>query len=470
MLVKFFKHGSNNANSCVDYLLGRDRKRSDALLLRGDVNETVALTEASLYAKKYTSGCLSFEESDLNQEQKQALMDGFEECLFTGLDSNQYNCLWVEHRDKGRLELNFVIPNVELTTGRRLQPYYHEVDNYRVEAWRDIQNIEYGFSAPDDPSRRQIASFTQDMPKDKREAKEAITSGLMTLIEGGLIRNREELISTLESNGFEVARVVKQSISIKDPDGGRNIRLTGAIYEQDFRFSESLSSEIERRAKEYRERSEERLRTVSATYQRGIEAKRAFNLQRYSATAEQIEGIDQPTVQNGRGGDSKHHWGDDSEQLVLRLENIVTGERNKRYEIHDKSVREENRWHSSGELPFEEWDERGLCEDRPEAASLWERKRIQSDSEVGHDRNRTSFIEHLKRLGNTARERTERIIEKIRAIGTREPTLEPRESGNQSESDRLKYNIGKVVERIETLDKQKQLARRESIHSRGFTR
>ena len=37
---------------------------------------------------------------------------------------NQYSILWVEHQDKGRLELNFVIPNMELQSGKRLQPYY----------------------------------------------------------------------------------------------------------------------------------------------------------------------------------------------------------------------------------------------------------------------------------------------------------------------------------------------------------
>jgi hypothetical protein len=71
-------------------------------------------------------------------------MDSFEACLFAGLDLDQYNCLWVEHRDKGRLELNFVIPNIELTTGKRLQPYYHSADTKRVDAWRTIQNLTYG--------------------------------------------------------------------------------------------------------------------------------------------------------------------------------------------------------------------------------------------------------------------------------------------------------------------------------------
>ena len=43
-------------------------------------------------------------------------MQNFEECLFPGLDKDQYQILWVQHQDKvnqdtgeTRLELNFVI-------------------------------------------------------------------------------------------------------------------------------------------------------------------------------------------------------------------------------------------------------------------------------------------------------------------------------------------------------------------------
>ncbi|WP_419789764.1 relaxase/mobilization nuclease domain-containing protein, partial [Shewanella xiamenensis] len=66
---------------------------------------------------------MSFAEADLPRETKDKLMSDFEKLLLPGLDADQYSCLWVEHRDKGRLELNFVIPNIELTSGKRLQPY-----------------------------------------------------------------------------------------------------------------------------------------------------------------------------------------------------------------------------------------------------------------------------------------------------------------------------------------------------------
>ncbi|WP_257293309.1 relaxase/mobilization nuclease domain-containing protein, partial [Neisseria gonorrhoeae] len=147
MIVQFFNRGKGGGSGPIDYLLGKDRDREEARLLRGDPEETAALINSSDYAKKYTAGCLSFEESNIPAEQKHALMDSFEECIFAGLDKDQYNCLWVEHRDKGRLELNFVIPNIELLSGKRLQPYYYyAADRGRVDAWRTMQNLTHGYS------------------------------------------------------------------------------------------------------------------------------------------------------------------------------------------------------------------------------------------------------------------------------------------------------------------------------------
>ncbi|MGS6447051.1 hypothetical protein, partial [Enterobacter intestinihominis] len=44
----------------VDYLLGKDRQREGASVLQGKPEEVRELIDASPYAKKYTSGVLSF--------------------------------------------------------------------------------------------------------------------------------------------------------------------------------------------------------------------------------------------------------------------------------------------------------------------------------------------------------------------------------------------------------------------------
>jgi hypothetical protein len=75
-------------------------------------------------------------------------MASFERVLMPGLDKDQYSILWVEHEDKGRLELNFLIPNTELLTGRRLQPYYDRADRPRIDAWQTIVNGRLGLHDP----------------------------------------------------------------------------------------------------------------------------------------------------------------------------------------------------------------------------------------------------------------------------------------------------------------------------------
>ena len=281
VIVSFFARGTGGGSGPTDYLLGRDRNREKAELLRGDAEETKALIDASPYSKTYTSGVLSFEERNIPDAMKREVMDSFEECLFPGLDKNQYNVLWVEHTDKGRLELNFVIPNVELTSGKRLQPYYHSADLPRVDAWQTIKNIEYGFTDPNDPAKRQTLVIAKDLPKHKEEAAKALDDGLMALAGQGLIKSREDVINALQNAGFEIGRQTKTSISIKDPDGGRNIRLKGALYEQDFRLSQDLQRDIQERSRQYQNSGTERLAEARNRYSTGIERKRQQLEKRY---------------------------------------------------------------------------------------------------------------------------------------------------------------------------------------------
>lgn len=87
-------------------------------------------------------------------------MADFEKSLLAGLEADQYNMTWIEHRDKGRLELNFVIVNQELHTGKRLQPYYDKIDRPLVENWKQVTNHKYGLSDPNDPKRLKQSKLT----------------------------------------------------------------------------------------------------------------------------------------------------------------------------------------------------------------------------------------------------------------------------------------------------------------------
>lgn len=276
MLPKFFSRGSGGGKGPVEYMLGKNFDRDLATLLSGDPLETIALIDSSPYAKKYTSGCLSFEESDIAPELKREIMADFEKCLFPGMEKNQYNVLWVEHRDKGRLELNFVIPNLELITGKRLQPYYFKADQKRVDAWKTIQNLTHGFSDPDDPARRQSLTPASDLPASSKAIADDIHAGIISLIGAGKIENRADVIKELEAAGFTVSRQTKSSISIENParESGRNIRLKGGVYERDFDISKELPQQVERRSAEHKQALGERLEAARERYSYGYQVKR----------------------------------------------------------------------------------------------------------------------------------------------------------------------------------------------------
>ena len=290
MIVDFFRHGTGLSKGCLDYLLGEDRERENAEILSGDVELTAQLIDSSPFAKKYTSGCLSFYEHDLSDQDKQKIMQNFEQCLFSGLDQDQYQILWVQHQDKinqdteqTRLELNFVIPNVELSTGKRLQPFYAPVDLDRVDLFKKITNAEYELYDPDDPNHQQLLINKKNLPKNVKDFKEQLHQKVSRAIVDGTVSNRQELVQWLESNAVKVTRQTLKSISIENPyeDAKRPIRLNGEIYEQGFRATGEYRQEVQQRIAEYRGTTSERYRANVTDYQRQLEHKSKYHVERY---------------------------------------------------------------------------------------------------------------------------------------------------------------------------------------------
>ena len=287
MIVKFFTNGTGGSKGVFDYLLKDkeqpDGKRLGAEVLRGDIDNQALLIDSLDFKQKYTSGCLSFTETanQVTQEQKNALMDGFEQTIRAGLDVDRVSVSWIEHRDKGRLELNFVFANVDLEHGRAFQPYVHSVDKRRVNAWKDMQNIEHGFTDPNDPAKKRLMAQRDNLPRDVKDTRQAITEGLHALIIEGAITNREGVVQALKDGGFEIARETDRAISIKNPTGKRNIRLTGGLYERDFNFSREVQNTVTAASKDYRARSTERYDAAKQLYDSEIKRKRDYHQTRH---------------------------------------------------------------------------------------------------------------------------------------------------------------------------------------------
>jgi hypothetical protein len=300
MIVDFFEHGTGGASGPLDYFLGKNRDREHAKILLGDVNEVEELIDCSPYEKRYTSGCLSFYESDLNEADKAQIMRDFEKTLFPGLTPGNYRILWIEHRDKineetgeRRLELNFLIPNLEIESGKRLQPFFAKADLDRVDAFKKIVNYEHNLFDPDDPINRRSIKIAQNLPKESKEFKAQVHDEITLAICEDLIYDRKTLLGWCETVGFEVTKVTKQQISIKNPDTGRPEVFTGEFYEQNFRNT-AKSTELKAEASgRYRQRAEKRYQTCLGRHEKLCEAKSKYHLERYgNGNRESGNGLD----------------------------------------------------------------------------------------------------------------------------------------------------------------------------------
>lgn len=294
MMNSIFKHGGGGSKGVMDYMLrAKDKKtpREGMTVLRGDVEIQAKLIDSLVpkFKQQYVSGCWSFEESpdQITDAQKNEIMDGTEELILAGLDPSRVSITWIEHTDKGRLELNYIVACVDLEHGRLFQPYMHSHDQARWNAFKDIQNIRHGFTDPNDPAKARTMSQTDNLPRTTKQLKEDITAELENQVVQGLITNRDDVEQALNELGYTITRSSKDSISIKNPDPkGRNIKFKstneGGIYDINFNASAEAASEIERASADFRASASERLRAAQQVYDKELERKRDYHQQRHS--------------------------------------------------------------------------------------------------------------------------------------------------------------------------------------------
>ncbi|EKB1549280.1 TPA_asm: mobilization protein [Campylobacter jejuni] len=256
MICKFFKEHKGGGVASINYLLDKRTLQGTARVLKGDEFLTRELIKSMSQKHKTCMGVLCFEEENIKEEHKKEIMESFENALLTQEMQGRYNILWVEHTDKGRLELNFVIPKIDLESKKAFNPYFHKADNKRIEIWGDFVNLCYGFTNPKDPRKEQTI---QGSKKAKQLFKnyEELDKILHEQVKQGVINSRPELISFLELNSIQVTRQGNDYISVKLPESQRAKRFKGSIYNERFRSTEELERirrEKETRARAYQQR------------------------------------------------------------------------------------------------------------------------------------------------------------------------------------------------------------------------
>ncbi|PUD65079.1 molybdopterin-guanine dinucleotide biosynthesis protein MobA [Helicobacter pylori] len=261
MLVKFWgtNQGGGDGDGSVNYLLNERVKQGTAKVLKGDANLTKSLLLSLTQKHKACVGCLSFEEPDIDENLKHELIESFETALLTEKMQGRYNILWVEHTDKGRLELNFVIPRIDLITQKAFTPYYHSADITRIDIWKDYTNLKHVFTNPKDLEKQhnmQCHNTKTPQGKELLETYEKLDKLIQENL-GKLFNSREDIINFLKANQCEVNRQGKDYISVKLPNEPKAKRLKGFYYHETFRTIKDIRNQLNesRQRESQRERS-----------------------------------------------------------------------------------------------------------------------------------------------------------------------------------------------------------------------
>ncbi len=241
MIVRIFSSGISKGEGPVHYLLsdtdhtGKCRAVKPKVL-EGSPSTTVNIINSIGRKWKYVSGVIAFRNSEQpTQSHMLEIVNKFKSTFCAGLAPDQFNSLFVLHQDKGNTEIHFVVPMIELTSGKRLNihpPGQKNQDLY--EAFTKVVNHEMGYEQViPDQLKLTSADHTLKSPefKENHRKTQVLEQYIQKAVKSGVVANRNELCQWLDQElGVTVTRQGKDYISVKLTQNTQAHRLRGPLF------------------------------------------------------------------------------------------------------------------------------------------------------------------------------------------------------------------------------------------------
>lgn len=258
MLIKYLNKGRGDAQKAAEYLIGdydwNGEKRKEVSVLYGSPNLVAKVANSLTSPNVYTSGVVAWAVTD-NPTDQQILeaMYLWRLLAFAGLDIERFCHCEVLHRDfDGGVHVHMLIARVDLETGKCFNPAPPGWER-DFGTMQDLLNHKYGWADPNDPMRARLLQPGPRIYVDKSRQREGfefepdqrgiIHDIVINGIKEGEVTNRSSMVGYIESFDYEVVQIGYNYISIKNQDGGYNIRLKGSLYLKDREFDRIIEEE-----------------------------------------------------------------------------------------------------------------------------------------------------------------------------------------------------------------------------------
>ncbi len=296
------KNKQRNVKNSLSYLLRKDKKEEQKYIkilsttTEQDILNFNEYIKSKNFAHPYNAGVLSFEEKDIDEDLKNKIMSDFEEMMFSEIDpNNRPPVLWVQHQDKGRLELNYLTFNA-LADKRAYKTYYHYSDKKLFNAFCEVVNYENNISSVIDVKNHHerdklVNTLNNKIPQHKKKIINELQEEVMAKIITNEINNRNELIDFLtKEKNIIINRKGDNYISIKFSPEDKPVRLKGDIYEQSRDYKTyRTESKIDHRAD--REYVKNALREHTSVFDSELRKRSSRNKKRFKRAQSENKSI-----------------------------------------------------------------------------------------------------------------------------------------------------------------------------------
>lgn len=217
------KKNQRSVKNSLDYLLRTNKPEEQQFVEvlsqtnRSDIENFNEYIKEKNFKNPFITGVLSFEEKDIDPELKTKIMNDFEDMMFSGIEpENRPPVIWIQHKDKNRLELNYTTFN-SLMNKKHFQCYYHLSDKKLFNSFCEKINYENNISSVLDVKEHKerntlVNTLNNKIPADKKAIVEKLQEDILSKIITEEINNREELISFIQSKNIIITYRTESTI------------------------------------------------------------------------------------------------------------------------------------------------------------------------------------------------------------------------------------------------------------------